>query len=135
MIYDKKTLPQLKKIAQTHHNKFIRERDKGKGCISCGHHNTTDAGHYIPVGSCDALRYDEDNTFGQCGSCNRFKGGNAIEYRFGLINRIGEDRLMRLEMKYKMFKRTLHKWDRYTLIDIIETRKKQYKELTKPFHL
>lgn len=132
-MYNKKTLPQLKKLAQVHHNKYIRKRDEGLPCISCGNNKGTDAGHYIAVGSCDALRYDEDNTHLQCGSCNRFKGGNQINYRFGLEQRIGVDRLIRLEMKYKMFKRTINKFDRFTLIDIIETRKKQYKELTKSF--
>jgi hypothetical protein len=135
MTYKNKSLPQLKHIAQKHHNKYIRERDKGKPCISCNTSNVTDAGHYIAVGSCDALRYEEYNTHGQCGSCNRFKGGNQINYRFGLLNRIGQEKLEKLEMKYQYFKSHLHKFNRFTLLDIIETRKAQLKELNKSFIL
>lgn len=72
-------------------NAFIRERDKGQPCISCG---TTakvqiDAGHYRAVGSHPELRFEEKNTNSQCRKCNGYWGGNLIEYRKGLIKKYG----------------------------------------------
>ena len=45
-------------------NRFIRLRDCGQACISCGkppNDGRFDAGHYITAGSCSALRFDEQN--------------------------------------------------------------------------
>jgi hypothetical protein len=135
MRYTGKSLPQLIKIAQNWHNKVVRKRDENERCISCGNSKVTDAGHYIAVGACSGLRFDLDNTHGQCGSCNRFKGGNQINYRFGLQDRIGRKRLNKLELKYRMFKRSPHKWDRFSVIEVIKDRQKQYKSLSKSFIL
>jgi hypothetical protein len=44
-----------------------------------------------------ALRFDEDNCHRQCVPCNQHKSGNAIEYRIGLVARIGVGRVERLE--------------------------------------
>lgn len=100
-----KTKPVLTREAQAEFNKFIRARDAGKPCISCGKPdsgvaNQRDAGHYRSVGSCPELRFDEDNCHGQCVSCNRYLSGNAIDYRLGLIARIGLERVERLEGKH-----------------------------------
>jgi hypothetical protein len=88
------TYPQLLKRAQTAFNGFIRARDAGKHCISCGkplgsEPNTYDAGHYRSVGSAAHMRFVEDNCHGQCKHCNNYLGGNHVEYRKGLIERIG----------------------------------------------
>jgi hypothetical protein len=88
------TYPQLLKRAQTAFNGFIRARDAGKPCISCGRAlgsepNTYDAGHYRSVGSAPHMRFVEDNCHGQCKHCNNHLGGNHVEYRKGLIGRIG----------------------------------------------
>ena len=88
------TYPQLLKRAQMAFNGFIRARDAGKPCISCGRPlgsepNSYDAGHYRSVGSAPHMRFVEDNTFGQCKHCNNHLGGNHVEYRKGLIERIG----------------------------------------------
>lgn len=100
-----KTKPVLTREAQAEFNKFIRARDKGKPCISCGKPDTgvanqRDAGHYRSVGSSPELRFDEDNCHGQCVSCNRYLSGNAVDYRLGLIDRIGLERVERLEGKH-----------------------------------
>ena len=42
----KTTLPKLKKKAQDTFNKWIRNRDAGLGCISCGA-DIDHAGHYF----------------------------------------------------------------------------------------
>lgn len=103
---DKEKLLQLQKLEYFHKltekafNAFIRARDADKPCISCGRTNADkwDAGHYIAVGANRTLRYDEDNVHKQCSRpCNKDKGGNAIEYRKGLVERIGIERVERLE--------------------------------------
>jgi hypothetical protein len=90
-----RTKPQLVKLAQTAFNAFIRARDAGKPCISCGkpltnESNTFDAGHYRSVGSAPHMRFVEDNCHGQCKHCNNHLAGNHVEYRKRLIDRIGE---------------------------------------------
>ena len=88
------TKPQLTKKAQTAFNAFIRARDSGKPCISCGtplsnEPNTYDAGHYRSVGSAPNMRFVEENCHGQCKHCNNYLAGNHVEYRKRLIERIG----------------------------------------------
>lgn len=96
------TKPQLVKKAQTAFNAFIRARDKGKACISCdtqlgSEPNTFDAGHYRSVGSAPHMRFVEDNVHGQCKHCNNWLGGNHVEYRKRLLERIGQHRLEQIE--------------------------------------
>jgi hypothetical protein len=80
------------KIAQTAFNAYIRFRDKEKGCISCGKPlvGKFDAGHLYNANNHHAIRFNPDNVHGQCVECNQWKHGNLLEYRKGLINRIGE---------------------------------------------
>lgn len=89
------------KIAQIHFNTYIRYRDKDKLCISCGkklRKGNTDAGHYMSSGGHYNVRFNEDNVHGQCSRpCNKDKSGDLINYRKGLINRIGLERLEYLE--------------------------------------
>jgi hypothetical protein len=94
-----KTTRDLIKEVQTAFNAFIRKRDCYELCISC---NTTllldgqslvggafDCGHYRSVGSAPHLRFHENNAHGQCKKCNRWGAGRAVDYRLGLITRIG----------------------------------------------
>ena len=107
-----KTKQDYEKELEPIFNEFIRKRDKDKPCISCGKKAgafTLTAGHYYPAGSYKNLRFDEDNVHGQCWwDCNKNKSGNLIEYRIGLINRIGKARVATLEahrlvgMKYSI---------------------------------
>jgi len=113
-----RTKPQLVAMAQKAFNAYIRARDLGKGCISCGklltsEPNTYDAGHYRSVGSAVQLRFDEDNCHGQCKHCNNYLAGNHVMYRLGLIKRIGLENLERLEAD-----QTLRKYTKEGLIEI-----------------
>ncbi|HCA0321301.1 TPA: recombination protein NinG [Klebsiella pneumoniae] len=65
-----KTKAQWDKEAQSAFNRYIRIRDEGKSCVSCG----------SPL----------------IGKSN-YLSGNAVEYRIHLIERIGLDRVERLE--------------------------------------
>jgi len=81
--------------------KWIRERDKNQPCISCGIITTKlwDAGHYLKAEVFSGLIFDEDNLNNHCKNCNRYLSGNEVQYRLGLIERIGEDRVKALESK------------------------------------
>lgn len=89
------------KEAQKAFNEFIRLRDKDLPCISCGryHQGQYHAGHYRSVGACPELRFNEDNTHKQCSACNNHLSGNILEYRLGLIEKIGLERVEFLERK------------------------------------
>jgi hypothetical protein len=126
--YRKKSQPSLLKLAQKYFNEYIRLRDKGQKCISCNN-DFQHAGHFYSAGSHSALRFNEDNVNGQCISCNYYKHGNLIEYRLNLENKIGTERLSKLDDLARINKRKSHKWDKITLIEIIETYKRKIKEL------
>jgi hypothetical protein len=91
--------------AQAAVNKVARLRDllAGHGCISCGARpqqkfgGTFDAGHYRSVGSAPHLRYFLPAIRGQCVRCNRDLGGSAVNFRKGLIERIGINRVEEIE--------------------------------------
>ena len=112
------------KRAQVAFNAYIRERDKAKPCISCGQTgNKMTAGHYKSVGAYPALRFSEDNCHGQCWyHCNSNKSGNIIEYRKGLVDRIGEARVEWLEGPHE---------PQHLTIEDIKDIKEYYKEKLK----
>lgn len=89
-------LPRLLKKAQDVFNAFIRNRDRDKGCISCGG-EVQQAGHYFSQGHHSSLRFNEMNVHGQCIKCNCYLHGNLINYRKGLIRRYGEIAVNKLE--------------------------------------
>jgi len=112
------TKPQLVKKAQSAFNAFVRARDAGKPCISCGkplgtEPNSYDCGHYRSVGSAPHMRFVEDNAHGQCKHCNNYLAGNHVAYRQGLIERIGLARVEQIEAD-----NTLRKYTREGLIEI-----------------
>ena len=126
--YQKKTIPQLKAIAVKHFHKWIRLRDEGKPCISCGKYRTLEAAHYFSAGLHSIKKFDEDNVHGQCKYCNRHLHGNLIEYRRGLIEKIGQEDYDALDKKILMSKQVPYKFDRFFLIEIIEKYKAKNKE-------
>lgn len=117
-----KTLPQLKRSLQKLVNQYVRHRDKDLPCISCGKRaNRYEAGHYIAQGSSGQLRYHLDNINSQCSKCNRWLSGNLIEYRLGLVQKLGEDKVKFLEEH----RHDTKKWTREEL----ETLTSTFKEL------
>lgn len=94
-----KSVSQWRKELQQIFNTFIRLRDKGKPCISCGKplQGKYDAGHYYSVGSYPNLRFHEWNVHGQCVACNQHHHGNLLEYNEGILNRIGKAKLDELK--------------------------------------
>ena len=112
--------PQLVALAQKAFNSFIRSRDAGKPCISCGTplpHEAVggafDCGHYRSVGSAVHMRFVEDNAHGQCKHCNRHLAGNHVAYRIGLVERIGQHNVDFIERD-----QTLRKYTHEGLIEL-----------------
>ncbi|NWC11863.1 recombination protein NinG [Pseudomonas agarici] len=100
--------------AQQVFNEYIRTRDRAAGhsCISSGKPldwsgNAVDAGHYRSVGSAPHLRFDERNCHAQSKQDNRFLSGNAVDYRIGLIARIGQEAVDALEADQSVRKYTV----------------------------
>ena len=99
-----KTRSEWLREAQAAFNGYIRARDYGKPCISCGSSfgdvvfgGKADAGHYRSTGAAPHLRFNLLNCAAQCVRCNRHLSGNVVEYRHGLVRRIGQDRVVELE--------------------------------------
>lgn len=99
-----KTRSDWMKEAQVAFNAFVRARDAGKPCICCGKPLELDAvgggfdcGHYRSVGSAPHLRFNENNAHGQRKQCNRYGAGRAVDYRIGLIARMGLQAVEALE--------------------------------------
>lgn len=95
------TLSDHLKIAQVNFNHYIRLRDTNQNCISCNSKlkkGNVDCGHYHSAGGHFNVRFNEDNCHSQCSRpCNKDKAGDLINYRIGLINRIGIERLEYLD--------------------------------------
>lgn len=89
--------------AQAAVNRYVRLRDAGEPCISCGrdHQGQYHAGHYRSVGACPELRFDERNIHKQCAPCNNHLSGNIVAYRHGLIERIGVETVEWLEGEHQ----------------------------------
>jgi hypothetical protein len=101
-----KTAGEYIKEAQASINAFIRIRDYRNPCISCGGTSSdsdlltgsrVDAGHYRSRGAAGHLRFNTYNIHSQCVKCNRYNSGNAVDYRINLIEKIGIDKVERLE--------------------------------------
>ncbi|WP_439878884.1 recombination protein NinG [Pseudomonas prosekii] len=91
-------------------NAWIRERDAGQPCISCG--TTADvqycAGHYRTTAAAPELRFEPLNVHLQCNrNCNMGKSGNLLGYRPGLLAKIGAEKLAWLEGPHEPKKYTI----------------------------
>ena len=102
-----KTKSQWDKEAQSAFNRYIRIRDEGKECVSCGNPligksnyltgSAIDASHYRSRGAASHLKFNVFNVHSACTRCNRELSGNAVEYRIRLIDRIGLEKVEKLE--------------------------------------
>lgn len=107
--------------AQIAFNAWIRWRDRLLPCICCGLPlgdggvgGGYDCGHYRSVGSAPQHRYNEFNAAAQRKRCNRWGAGRAVDYRIGLIARIGREAVEALEDD-----NVVRKW---TVAELIEIR-------------
>jgi len=92
------------KEAQAAFNAYVRERDYGLPCISCGipsreaFGGAVDCGHYRSTGSAAHHRFNLKNCAAQCVKCNRYLGSNTVEMRKGMIEKFGLEAIEALEV-------------------------------------
>jgi hypothetical protein len=112
------------KDTQVAFNSWVRARDAGQPCISCGrfHQGKNDAGHYRTVASAPELRFEPLNCHLQCSPCNTHKSGDIVNYRISLVQRIGAEKVAWLEGP--------HEPKKYT-IDDLKALTAHYRELTR----
>lgn len=127
------TVPELIAAADRAFMAWVRERDRlaGHACISSGKPldwsgNQVDAGHYRSRGAASHLRYDLRNCHAQSKYENRHRAGNAVEYRKGLIERIGLAEVEALEADNEP-----HHWTREELREIAARFRRLKRELEK----
>jgi len=106
-----KTRGQHLKELQAAFNAWIRMRDAGQPCISCGRpaswRGQWDAGHFMSRGSSPALRFDPANVHKQCDPCNVHLSGDLVRYRVNLVKKIGLAEVERLEGPHPPLKLTI----------------------------
>ena len=104
-----KTRSEWAREAQAAINRWVRLRDHGKPCISCGRHHKGQyhAGHYKTVGANPEMRFLPVNLRKQCAPCNSHLSGNLINYRKRLVELEGEELVDFLEGPQPMRKYTI----------------------------
>ncbi len=117
---DRKKLTTLLKSVKNTCHEYIRLRDKGKPCISCGTqwHQEFQAGHFYKAETFSTIKFNELNIHGQCVQCNIRKDGNNSEYTVRLPDRIGFKDFEHLNYLASIDKKTNFKWERENLIEI-----------------
>ena len=124
------TVASWHKKAQKVFNEFIRLRDRGHPCISCGTQRPVQycAGHYRTVGAAGHLRYYEDNVHLQCNRyCNKGLSGNIINYRPNLILKIGRRRVAAIESNNEVHHWTIDELKGITAIYKAKVKEEQRK--------
>ncbi len=111
---------------------YIRLRDAMPNgcfrCISCGQikrFEQGDCGHYHSRTHM-ATRWEPDNCHMECRACNRASADHLIGYRRNLVEKIGLDRMARLEM---MARSTKH-WLDFELQEKIDYFTREVKRLS-----
>ncbi len=116
-------------LARSVFQTFIRLRDQDLPCISSRDTVSTqwDASHYFKAEIYTGLIFDEDNVHKQRSYDNQYLDGNLIKYREGLLDRIGEERVLALEAKADASR--YHKYTREDYQEIIVKYRSKIKEL------
>ena len=114
-------------------SEYVRLRDskpfgyKYFRCISCGQikpFEQADAGHFIGRTHM-ATRFDEQNVWCECRSCNRFSSDHMIYYQRNLEQRIGKDKVDLLIARGRQTK----KWSAFELELLIKHYTERIKEM------
>lgn len=124
-----KTLTNLEDDAKKSFQKWVRERDKNKPCVSCGTRTSDiwDGGHFYKAEIYSGLIFDERNCHKQCRKCNRFLGGNENNYRLRLIEKFGEAFVLQLDADAIKLKQ--YRFERSELKNLKRMYDKKYREL------
>ena len=137
--YSKRTYSKLHRTAKDWCHKYIKLRDTdeyGNGnCIVTGKPlkygtEQAQAGHYYAAGKYKALEFNEDNIHLQSKQDNYY-GHDFATYSRNLIDKIGMERMKKLDQISRQSKRGIFKEDRFLMIEIIEKYKTKVKQLAK----
>jgi hypothetical protein len=133
-----KTTSDWNKEAQAAVNRFIFWRDYGKPCIACGRPlnygvrgGAVDSSHYRSRGAAPWLRFNVFNIHSGCVRCNRELSGNLIPFRINLIEKIGLQRVERIEHENTVRKFPIEYLKRVKAI--FTRRAKHYEKLRKRY--
>ena len=98
------TRSQLVKKLDAVFSKYVRLRDDGKGCVTCGDRSIPKEQmqncHFFSRGRLPT-RWDETNCHAGCYRCNVLLKGNYIPYTMYMIDRYGREYVDKLEKKSK----------------------------------
>lgn len=94
-----KTLSQYEAEAKKSFQKWVRQRDVGLPCISCGTLKPSEwhGSHFYEAGKYSGMIFNPSNCHKACDKCNVFLSGNLQEYRKGLISRYGVEYVNNLD--------------------------------------
>ena len=128
------SVPKLKAKALNLFSQVVKLRafrDGKMWCYTCDAPlvlNTSNCqlGHYLSRGAYPGLTFHPDNSRLQCYRRNCHLHGNTIEFRERLINEIGIDRVMKLELN----RHGTVKWSRSDFHLMIDTYSEELKTLT-----
>ena len=119
----------LTKKAQEYCNKYVRLRDKGRDCVSCGKPDNgmhqRHASHFRSRGAASQLKYNEYNIHASCSKCNVWLSANLEGYLPELINRIGQSHYEFIKNNNESYSYSIDE-----LLGIIEYYKSKLKEFS-----
>jgi hypothetical protein len=136
-------MPSPRQKALSEFQRYVRYRDSDERgyakCISCGRVypvKQMDGGHYEQRSNL-ATELDEDNVHAQCKRCNGPLQGNTVAYRMRLVERIGVERVSRVEdmaMAYRGDGEALSRLSEEDRAQVRHKRtKKEYETLAKKY--
>lgn len=88
-----KHFQKLRRMQEADHNGYCQ-------CISCPkkkHFKEMDGGHYKKSKDFPNVSFDPVNVWPQCPYCNDHLGGNEVNYRINLIQKVGILEVLRIE--------------------------------------
>lgn len=98
-------------------------------CVTCetwNPINETDAGHFVPKGRANSVRFVEENIHPQCMHCNRFDPETSkIRYTKFMQDTYGQEMIDELLLESRMLKR----WRLAELLEVEAEYKERLREL------
>ena len=130
---ERESLATLRNNVKNVCHQYIRLRDTGKPCVSCGGEWSNDhqAGHWYKAELYSSIRYDERNIHNQCKKCNLFLDGNHERYTERVHSRIGEHGKAAVQKAAAKYKQGAFKWEREKLVAIRTYYREKIKSLKK----
>jgi len=110
-------------------NSFIRLRDEGQPCISCGAPYPSDAGHLFKKSIRPAMRFNPMACHKQCRKCNSLPDGNYEKFCQGIAERYGVEYLTQVIQAANASRKVDYKPSRNDLLDMIKYFREETKKL------